>query len=55
MKLPLMRWIVVYAVCVAIFALIDQIVYRKAMPLLLTGFIIGQAVMWALRSPKISN
>lgn len=49
------RWMVIWAICLAVFVFIDQIVYRNALPLLLTGFLVSQLITWALmhrRSPS---
>jgi hypothetical protein len=43
------------AICAGMFIFIDQVVIRRALPLLPTGFIIGQAVVRLPTPRKLSQ
>jgi hypothetical protein len=54
MKLSLPRWAAAAAICAGLFILADRIAMRGTLPLLLTGFIVGQGIVWLL-APRMSS
>jgi hypothetical protein len=55
MKLSLPRWVAAAVICTGVFIFIDHVVLRRALPLLFTGFLIGQAVVWLLAPRNLSQ